>query len=187
LLKIAGHMKLPLEVGMAFADQGHDDLEGLLEPGEDAVLRQAEGVGLAGPLMTCPKAERESPPLSSSSVSAVLAMMPGFRWSAESTHEPILAFEVTAATAPASEIPSQQPRGGPSSIRQSSSSAIQIVSNPISSARTARARICGQEAVVRSGPYCMFGRTIPSSSFANRFLLLPGDTTTTGDVPPRAR
>ena len=84
-----------------------------------------------------PSPKTNRPPLISSSVSTVLAMIPGFRCNADMTHVPTFARDVTAATAPAIETPSQAPRGGPSSVCQSSSSGVQIVSKPISSARRA--------------------------------------------------
>jgi hypothetical protein len=79
------------------------------------------------------------------------------------TQVPTLAFEVTAATAPATETPSQKPCGV-SPVNHTSSSGVQIVSNPIFSARSANSRIAGQCVVTRSGPYCWTGTTMPSSN-----------------------
>lgn len=80
------------------------------------------------------------------------------------THVPTFARDVTAATAPAIDTPSQTPRGGPSSIRHRSSSGVQMVSKPMDSARPAISRISDQRAVVMSGPNCMSGSTIPISN-----------------------
>jgi hypothetical protein len=61
------------------------NLQRFVEPIEDPVLGQAEGVRLAGPGIPAPSPNTNRPPLTSSSVSAVLAMIPGFRWSADRT------------------------------------------------------------------------------------------------------
>ena len=61
-----------------------------------------------------PRPKTKRPPLISSSVSAVLAMIPALRWRADRTHVPTFVREVTAATAPAIETPSQTPCGAAS-------------------------------------------------------------------------
>ena len=102
-------MVRPFEVRAARPEQRHDDLERLLEAAEDLVLGQPEGVRLPGQHVPPRDPNTNRPPLISSSVSAALAMIPGFRWSADSTHVPTLIREVTAATAPAIDTPSHLP------------------------------------------------------------------------------
>ena len=87
-----------------------------------------------------PSPRTNRPPLISSSVSTAFAVMPALRWSADRTHVPTLIRDVTAATAPAIATPSQNPVGGLSSGSHSSSSAVQTVSNPSASARSAISR-----------------------------------------------
>ena len=111
-----------------------------------------------------PRPKMKRPPLISSSVSAVLAMMPGLRCSAERTHVPTLIREVAPATAPAIETPSQTPMCGPSFDRQSNSSGVQTVSKPMASERSAISRISVHRAVMRSGPNCARGNTTPISN-----------------------
>ena len=91
-------------------------------------------------------------------------MIPGLRWSADITHVPTLTRDVTAATAPAIETPSQNPWGRRPPGSHSSSSGVQTVSKPIASARRAIARRSRQRAVTRSGPYCPVVSTTPISN-----------------------
>ena len=102
---------------MPRADQRDDDLERLLEAGEDAVLRQPERVRLAGPLV--PGAETEDEAAAADLVERLggLGDDAALRWSADSTHVPTLMVVVTAA-APAIETPSQAPWGAPSLARR---------------------------------------------------------------------
>ena len=110
-----------------------------------------------------PRPNTNRPPLISSMVSTALAVIPGFRCRAERTHVPTLTRDVAAATAPVRAAHSQKPVALPSGGRHSSSSTVQTVSKPISSARTAMSRISVQRAVAPSTKDSPIGSTRPIS------------------------
>lgn len=79
LRKVARGMPRALELGVAAAEERDDDLERLLEASEAVILGQPEGVRLTWPRVTGAEPEQNRPPLISSRVSAVFAMIPAFR------------------------------------------------------------------------------------------------------------
>ena len=164
LREVTSRVPGALEVGMTAAQQRDDDLERFLEPVEDAVLRQAEGVSLTRPGVTGTEPEHESPAADLVEGLGSLGDDPRVAVERRNTQVPTLAVEVTAATAPAIETPSHIPRGGPSLARHRSSSGVQIVSKPTSSARRARSRMTGQRTMVWSARSCMMGNITPISN-----------------------
>src|SRR3972149_3229113 len=121
------------------------------------------------PAWPAPRPSRNRPPLISSIVSTTLAVRPAFLWSAERTQVPISIVDVAAAV---SETPPQRPRGpGHAAGRQSNSSGIRTVSNPISSASSACSRIALHGTFSPVGTVSNIGRTMPS--FSGRIGGLP--------------
>ena len=103
-----------------------------------------------------PRPKTKRPPLISSSVSAVLAMMPGLRCSADSTHVPTLTRDGDRRhRAGHRDAVPHALRGLTVPARHRSSSASRACRSPIASARRAIARISGQRVVDRSGPNCI--------------------------------
>src|SRR3990170_6476943 len=124
------------------------------------------------PAWPAPRPSRNRPPLISSIVSTTLAVRPAFLWSAERTQVPISIVDVAAATAAVIETHSQKPRGpGHAAGRQSNSSGIRTVSNPISSASSACSRIALHGTFSPVGTVSNIGRTMPS--FSGRIGGLP--------------
>jgi hypothetical protein len=110
-----------------------------------------------------PSPKMKRPPLISSSVSAVLAMIPGLRWSADITQVPTLARNVIAATAPAMETPSQAPiTGGPRGAQELVRGPERVEPDLLASTRDVadlRPARCHPRR-----PDCTIGRTIPISN-----------------------
>ena len=177
LLQVASSMEGPLEVRMSAPEQGDDDLDRLLEPTDDVVLRKAEGMSLAAGVAR-PKAEDEPP--TAHFVECLDGLCRDAGIAMEGGHDPGADLDARcgAATAPAMATHSQNPCGGLPGSRHSSSSATQTVSNPACSAPSARSRSAVQRRAGPSEKTSPVGSTRPISS--DRMQRLPADAQSLG-------